>query len=267
MLDLLQTDFFFHAMIISVLLSTLFGFISFFIVLRKMAFMGAGISHTAFGGVALGIVLGLDPFFTSLVFCIAAALLISRLSKQADITYDTAIGIFFSFSMALGGILISLRKDYSFDLMGYLFGNILAVQTKDTMITLILLMIFIPFMILFQKKILFFSFDEEVAKISGVAVNKLDSVLLIFLAAIIVVSIKAVGIILVSALIVLPASFGLLVSKKYQWVIFAGIVFILFSMVSGLLVSFMLDTPTGATIVSLATVYYFLSLGFQKARS
>ncbi|OHD66405.1 MAG: hypothetical protein A2176_06645 [Spirochaetes bacterium RBG_13_51_14] len=264
MIDLFQLQFFRNAFIMSFLLGILFGVLSFFVVMRKMSFLGAGIAHAAFGGVALGVLIGLDPFLTALAFCVIVAILIGKLVRYGKISYDIGIGIFFSFSMALGAIFLALKKGYSFDLMSYLFGNILGVTPTDNIIALVTLVIFVPFIFIFIHRILFMTLDEEVASVSGVRADVLDTILLVFLAAIIVMSIKIVGIILVSALVVLPASFGLLVTRDYRKVIIASIIFTTAVMVSGLFLSYFLDLPAGATMVTAGTALYFLSLAVFK---
>jgi ABC-type Mn2+/Zn2+ transport system permease subunit len=264
MTELFRLQFFQNAFIMSILLGVLFGILSFFVVLRKMSFLGAGIAHTAFGGVALGVLVGLDPYLTALAFCVAAAILIGKLVRFGRISYDMGIGIFFSFSMALGAIFLSLKKGYTFDLMSYLFGNILAVNRTDAVIALATLAVFLAFILIFMHRILFMTMDEEVAAVSGVRTEVLDTILLIFLAGIIVISIKIIGIILVSALVVLPASFGLLVSRNYRKVIIAGILFTVIVMIGGLFLSYFLDTPAGATMVTTGTLFYFLSLALFK---
>ena len=264
MIDLFSMDFFRSAFIMSLLLSLLFGVLSFFVVTRKMSFLGAGIAHTAFGGVALGVFLGIDPFLTALAFCVATALLIGRLSRKGGISLDAGIGIFFAFSMAFGALLIRLKKAYTFDLQGYLFGNILGVTSGDLIITLAALLVFVPFTALFIHRILFMTFDEEVASVSGVRTGFIDTALLVFLAAIIVISIKIVGIILVSALVVLPASFGMVITKSFRRVILWGVIYTLVIMCGGLVLSYYIDTPPGATMVTLGTAVYLAALGIGK---
>lgn len=264
MIELFGLQFFRHAFLMSLLLSLLFGLLSFFVVMRKMAFLGAGIAHTAFGGVALGIVLGIHPFASSLVFCLVSALLIGKLVRIGRITYDVSIGIFFSFAMALGACLISIRKAYTFDLAGYLFGNILGVSSQDLYLTLGAGMIFIPFFLLFFHKILFMTFEEKVARVSGIRTDILDSCLLCAMTVIIVVSIKIVGIILVSALVVLPASFGNILAHSYKKVIVWGIGYTLIIMLGGLMLSFYFDTPAGGTMVLLGTFIYAVTLTLKR---
>ena len=264
MSELLTLPFFRNALVMSLLLAGLFGLLSFFVVLRKMVFLGAGIAHTAFGGVALGILFGVNPFYTSLMFCVGSALFISRMVRSGSLNYDTGIGIFFSFSMALGALLIALRRAYTFDLSGYLFGNILGVSSFDLVITAFVTFGFGLFVILFLQKLLFVTFDPCVAEVSGVRIHWIESLLLIFLAIVIVVSIKMVGIILVSALVALPASFGLLLSRGYRTVLLISVLFSLLILIGGLFLSYLLDTPTGATIVVLGTGLYFISFSVKS---
>lgn len=266
MIELFSLHFFRNAFFMSFLLGILFGILSFFVVMRKMSFLGAGIAHTAFGGVALGILLGVNPFYTSLIFCIISAVLIGKLVRYGNISYDVSIGIFFSLSMALGALFIAIKKDYTFDLSGYLFGNILGVTGFDRLLAIIALILFIPFIIIFLQRILFMTFDEEVAIVSGVRTELLDTLLLIFLAGIIVVSIKIVGIILVAALAVLPASFGLLLSKDFRKVIIVGVLYTIIIMTGGLFLSYYLNTPPGATMVTAGTLTYFISLSIKNIR-
>jgi ABC-type Mn2+/Zn2+ transport system permease subunit len=262
--EILSLELFRHAVIAGALLAVIFGVLSFFIVTRGLAFMGAGIAHTAFGGVAVGIALGIDPFISALAFCVISALIISRVSVKGGPGHDTAIGIFFSFSMALGAIIISMQKGYTFDLMGYLFGNILSISARDIILTAVLLGAVLPPAYFFFQRIVFASFDSESAKAAGINTELIDSVLLVYLAASIVVSMKAAGIILVSALTVLPASFGLLFAKSLKGVITAGVIYSVCIMEGGLLLSFVLDTPPGATMVVSGTAVYFAGIAVKR---
>lgn len=260
MIELLSLHFFRNALVMGLLLGLLFGILSFFVVLRRMTFLGAGISHTAFGGVALGVFLGINPFATALVFCVAVAILLGKLIRYGRLSSDTGIGIFFSLSMALGAVLLSLRREYTADISGYLFGNILGVTTADNIIAGVALVVMLPFIAAYLHRIIFMTFDEEVAAVSGVRVEIIDTVLLIFLAAIIVISMKMVGIILVSALIVLPASFGLLITQDYRTVLLTGILYAAAVMTGGLVLSYYLDIPAGGTIVMTGAALYFILL-------
>jgi zinc transport system permease protein len=264
MADLFAMEFFRNAFIVGLLLSVIFGVFSFFVVTKKMAFLSVGIAHSAFGGIALGVLLGINPFLSAMGFCVIVAILIGRLAKNNKLSYDTGIGIFFAFTMGLGALFIALKDSYTFDYKGSLFGDIMAVSTNDIVYTIIILVLFVPFVIIFLKQILFVSFDSDVAEISGIKVDLLETAMMIFLAAITVVSIKIVGIILVSALVVLPASFGLLLSRDYRKVILWGVVFSLVVITGGLFLSSVVAVPSGALIVCIGTVVYFATMGVKR---
>jgi zinc transport system permease protein len=263
MADLFHLAFFRNALAMCMLLGLLFGILSFFVVTRKLSFLGAGISHSAFGGVAAGVALGVDPFLTALVFCLAVALSIGKLSRFSRISNDAEIGIFFSLSMAVGAILIALKKSYTFDLSGYLFGNILAVTRRDLWVLAGTLTLMIPMGIVCFHRILFLIFDEQAAAVSGVQTEKLNGLLLAFIALAVVIGMKMVGIILVSALLVLPASFGLACFQDWRKVITASLIFAVCTLVGGLFLSYRLDTPAGATMVTLGSGIYFITLLIQ----
>lgn len=260
MSELLHMDFFVRALAMGLLLSVLFGILSFFVVLRKMAFMGAGISHTVFGGLAVGVLLNIDPFLSSLVFCMLSSFIISRLVRSGALSHDSGIGIFFSFSMGLGALLLSLRKAYTFDLSGTLFGNILGITPVDVKMTLAVTLATLPLLFVFFHRLLFMSLDETVARVSGVHTRALDSGFMLLLALVIVISVKMVGIILVTALAVLPASFSLALFRDYRKVIPCSILYCAVIIIGGLFLSYWADTPAGATMVVLGAVLYFLTL-------
>ena len=206
MSDVLSYPFMQRALVAAVLVGVVCSVIGTYVVLRKMAFIGAGISHSAFGGVALGYLLGLDPIGIAIPFCFATAMAIGWVSRKGRVSEDTAIGIAFASTMALGALFISLKKGYNLDLFGYLFGSILAVSKSDLWLILGLGLGVIVIVALLFKELLFVSFDEEMAAVSGLPVQTLYFLLLGLMALTVVISIKIVGIILVEALLVIPAA-------------------------------------------------------------
>ena len=264
MIELLTIDLFRNAAAVGLMTSAFFGLISFFIVTARLTFLGAGIAHTAFGGIAIGIFTGLNPYMTALLFCIAATVMIDKIARSGRTGHDTAIGIFFTLSMALGGILLSLKGGYSFDLASYLFGSILGVSRFDMIFSGVLFTASALTLTVFFNRILFASFDRESAAASGMNADFYYSILLALLAASIVAALKIAGIILVTALVALPASFALLLSKKLKNVIIISIVFSIFTVQGGLVLSFYTDTPPGATISLLGGAAYLLTLFFKQ---
>jgi len=159
MIEIISSPFMQKAFLAGILISILTGIISVFIVLRKMSFIGAGISHAAFGGIAIGFFVGLNPLFTAIIYTILVALGIESTSRKGKMTEDVSIGIFYSVSMALGITIISLSKSYNIDLFGYLFGNILAITNGEVLLTLITALTVTVFMVAFLKE--FFPYNLQ----------------------------------------------------------------------------------------------------------
>ncbi len=241
-------------------LSIVFGILSVFVILRKLSFLGVGISHAAFAGIALALLLNFSPFITTLSFCLVVAFFIGKTTKMGKLDYDNSIGLFFSFTMALGAIFLYLNKNYNFDVMGYLFGSILGISNSDIILIILVSFVSTTFLFIFLKEFVFIAFDEDVAKVSGINVEFFDNLLLIILSSVIVISLKLIGIILVSALLILPGTFSFLICKNYKKAFLVSILFNIVIFFAGVGISWEFDLPVGATIVTAGTIIYFISL-------
>ena len=256
-----------RALIGGLLIATTCSIMSFFVIVRRLAFAGMGISHAAFGGVAIGIATGVNPIVTAGAFCVGVAGGIGWLSRKGRLHEDAVIGILFSASMAFGVVLIAVAHAYNQDLLSYLFGSILAMTWADVTILAVLSVLAVAFLIFFFKELLFFSFDEETAAASGVPVRFVYYGLLITMALTIVISIKLVGIILISALIVIPGATGLQVSRNYRVVVLVSLASGLVSTIAGLYLSFRFDVASGATIVLIMFGLFLLGVLVSPRRS
>jgi len=252
------------ALFVGIMVSLISGLISVFVVLRKMSFIGAGISHAAFGGVAIGFFTGINPTITAIIYTIAVALGIELVSRKGKISEDVSIGIFFASSMALGIVLVSLSREYTVDLFGYLFGNILAITKEEVLLSLFVAIFVIGLIMLFLKEIFLTSYNEEIARVSGISVRAINILFLIVLSVSIVISIKIVGIILVSALLVIPGATAQLFAKNVYFMIVASCGFAVFSTILGLLLSYEFDIAPGGSIVLTATVLFLIALFLKK---
>lgn len=256
MIDLFNYNFINNAILSGTILAIVTGVLSFFIVLKGMSYFSVGISHISFAGVSLGLLIGINPILAALVFTVLASIGIASVTKNRTISEDSAIGIFFSSSMALGIIFISLIKNYTVDPMNYLFGDILGISKTDIYLIIILSAILLIGIYLLFKYLLLYIFDEEFAKVNGIPVNFLHYFLMISMAIVIVLSIKAIGIVLISALLVIPANSAYLISKNYKKMLFLTIFFSLFSVYSGIYFSYAFDIPSGASIVIINAIIF-----------
>jgi zinc transport system permease protein len=264
--DMVGLRFFQHALIGGLLIVAMLSVLSFFVLLRRISFIGVGISHSALGGVALGIALGLNVTVTTTVFCAGMALLIGFISRKGHVREDAAIGIAFSGTMALGITLIAVSGSYTSSLFSYLFGSILSITRNDIYVIAgycasVIVIIWAVF-----KPLLHASFNEEVARVTGVSVSLLHYLLLVLISLAIVASIKLVGIVLVSALLVLPAATAHQIAETYRKILALSIILGIVSLVSGLFASYILDLPSGATIVLCACVIFFLCFALSPRR-
>jgi zinc transport system permease protein len=266
MIDFLSTGFLQRALLAGILVSLLCGVLSIFVILRRMAFIGVGISHSAFGGVALGFLLEVNPLWTGIGFSVLVALLIEWAQTHTRVEEDTAIGIFFAASMALGVVFLHLSRTYNVDVFGFLFGNILAIDRTQLLQILLVTVAVLAVMAAFFKELVFLSFDEEMAWVSGVPVRGLRYLFLVLMALVVIVSIYLVGIILVAALLVIPGAIAGNLSKQLGGMLLVSTVVAVGSSVVGLVLSFALDFPSGATIVLVLAALYLLTSLFHSSK-
>lgn len=264
--EMLSFDFMRHALLGGLMVCLLCSFLSFFVVLKRLSFIGVGISHSAFGGLAIGVLLGFNPFISAGIFSVLVAWGIGITSRKGKLHEDTTIGIFFSAAMALGVALISLSREYRADLFSLLFGNILAITTADLWMVALCGVGVSLFLFLFFKELLAISFDDEVARVGGLPVGFLYYGLLTAMAVTVVASIKVVGIILVEALLVIPAATGFQMAKNYRGMLLFSLVSGVISLLSGLLLSYWLDIASGATIVLCSSLLFVLAFLFSPQK-
>ncbi|MFH1727907.1 MAG: metal ABC transporter permease [Pseudomonadota bacterium] len=262
--EILTYEFMQNAIIAALLASISCGIIGAFVVVKKIVSISGGIAHTSFGGIGLGYFLGINPFFMAIPFSLVAAVFIGLLKNKSRLAEDTTIGIFWSIGMAIGILFIGLTPGYTSDLTSYLFGNILTVPNLDLLLMLILNIVIIISIFFFYKEFFAISFDEEYAQVSGIKANMFYIFLLILISLTVIILIKVVGIILVIALLTLPAAcarqFTYNFKKMIGISIGLGILFNLF----GLLLSYHLDLPSGATIILVSAFVFLLILASKK---
>jgi zinc transport system permease protein len=264
--DMLAFDFMQRALVGGLMVGLLCAALSFFIVLRRLSFIGVGISHSAFGGLAIGTLLGINPFATAAAFAVMVAWGIGFTSRRGALHEDTTIGIFFSTAMAFGVVLISLSHGYRADLFSLLFGNILAITRQDLLLVAGCTFGVGLFLFLLFKELLVTTFDEEVARVSGVQVELIYYGLLTAMALTIVAAIKVVGVILVEALLVVPAATGYQLSKNFRFMLLFSLLAGALSVLGGLVLSYRFDIPPGATIVLVAACLFLLAFLFSPSR-
>jgi len=265
-LDIFQYTFMQRALLEALLMGAMCSIIGVYVVLNGLSFIGAGISHSAFGGVALGLMLGINPVFSALVFSTLVAASIGFVSERGKLKHDTAVGIFFAATMGIGVLIISKLEGYYQDVFSYLFGNILSVTGTDIVVTTVVVGVVLLCVSVFYKELLALSFDAELAAVMGLPTRKLYYLLLVLMSISVVVAVKAIGVVLVSALLVTPAAAAYQLTTRFRTMMSLSVLFGTASSVTGLLLSAWLNLPSGAAIVLVATATFFLTWVFSPRR-
>lgn len=266
MLEIFSYPFMQKAIVAGILVGFIASYYGAFVVQRRMSFMGSGLAHTAFGGIALGLLLESEPLWIAIPFTVIVSLMITWIKQKAKISVDTSIGILFSVSVALGIIFISMKEGYSVDAFTYLFGSILSVNPSDLWFSSILAFITILTFFKLWHKWAYSSFDLELASADRHKVQRDNYLLSILIAVSIVIAIKLVGIILIAAFLVVPPAAAKLLSRTFYRMTIWSVAIGIFSALSGLYLSLLMDIPSGATIILVQALIFVLALIISLAQ-
>jgi zinc transport system permease protein len=240
------------------------AWVGLFLILRKEAMIGDGIAHTAFGGIALGLFLGVNPIFTALLVAILAVLGISYMRRRGLAQSDSAIAVMMAVGFSAGLIIISLAGGFNVELFSFLFGSILTIDQTDLIIVSILGISTILVLGIFYKELLSITFDEEGARLMGVPVRPLSLAFNLLLAITIVLSIKVIGVILVVALLVLPGLSALQLNLSFKGTTLVAIAFGTVSMITGILLSSVYTVATSGVIVFTAAGIFLFTAIYRR---
>ncbi|HJV34415.1 metal ABC transporter permease [Geomonas sp.] len=250
--EMLSYSFMQRALVGGSLIAILCSVLGIFLVLRRLSLIGDGLAHVTFGSVAIALFFRLYSFYMTLAIIpvvLASALGILKLAQRARIYGDAAIGIVSAIGIAMGVMLASVSGGFNVDLFSYLFGNILSISRNELVIAAILFAIVLTGVGIFYNDLFASTFDEELAKSSGIDTDRINAILVLLTALTVVLAMKVVGIMLISALLILPAASALQLSKGFRTALLSAACIGVCTVILGITVSFHLNLPTGATIV------------------
>jgi ABC-type Mn2+/Zn2+ transport system permease subunit len=253
-------EFFRLGLAAAVLVGGLCGLVGVFVILRRMSYIGHGLSHAVFGGAVVAYIASFDFYLGAGAWGFASALLINAVARRRRIGADAAIGIVTTASFAIGVALISRTRSFTRDFEAALFGNILGVTPVDLAVVLTVTAAVAAFVTLFYKQLLFLTFDADVAPIYGIRVGLVDSLFALTMAATIVASINVVGVTLIAASLVIPATTARLLTDSFARMLVLSSALGAFSGLAGMYLSFWLDVSSGATIVLLEAAIFAAAL-------
>lgn len=255
-----QYEYMQRAFVAALVVGTLCSTVGTYVVLRKLSFIGDGIAHASFAGIVVAYLRGLDYYVGATIVAVVTALGIGFVNRRGKVSLDTAIGVLFTGAFALGVFLMSRLPHYNVDLSSFLFGNILAVSDQDLRLILGLAAIVAVSIVFLYRALLYTTFDPVVAEASGIHAGFVDYALLVLLALTIIVSLESVGIVLVAALLVTPAATAFQLTQRFTSMLALSAAIGAFCAVAGLYASYYLQAASGATIVLLATILFFLGM-------
>ncbi|MCK2157986.1 metal ABC transporter permease [Exiguobacterium sp. 17-1] len=261
-----------YALVAAVLIGFTAPLIGSFVVVRRMSLIADALSHVTLAGIALSLLISgmvasladLNPLYLGIVTSVMAALTIDWLRAKYKHFQELAIPIIMATGMGLGAIFISLANGFSMDLVSFLFGTVSAVTLTDVYTILIVTGVVILFVIAFYKELLFLSFDEEQARVSGIRLRLVHILFMIVVALVIAISMRVVGILLVSSLITLPVAAALRLAKSFKATIFYAIVFGEVATITGLILAYQFDLAPGGMIVMLAVAELILVMIIER---
>jgi zinc transport system permease protein len=264
-LEIFTFSFMHRALISGVAIAILCSVIGLFLVLRRYSLFGDAIAHSSFGGIALGLMVGVYPLWTAYGVSLISALIITRIKEKYDISGDASVAVLLSSGIAIGLVIIGISGGFTIDIFSFLFGSILLVSVNDTILILSLTGVILIVVLLLYRQLLYSTFNEEQAKVSGIPVEKINY-LIVFMAGITVVtSIQLVGVLLISALFVIPNVAAIMYGKGFKQTAIISMCFSIFSVVAGILISYIFDITPAGTIVLLSIGLLAVTMGIKSA--
>lgn len=265
MLDIFQYGFVLRGLEAGLIIAVIAPLIGIFLVLRRYSLIADTLSHVSLAGVAVGLLLEINPILTAIAAAAISSLAIERLRTTRRVYGESALAIFLSGSLAVAIVLIGLAHGFNVDLFSYLFGSIVTVRQSDVLIILLAGLLVIAGIALFYKELVFISFDEESAQVSGIPTRLINTGLIMLAALTVALAIPIIGVLLVSALIVIPVVAALQLRKSFRRTILFAEIFSVFSVVAGIFVSFYLDLSTGGTIVIITLIIFLVTLSLRRS--
>ena len=251
-LEALSYGFMQKALIAGIAVGLICSFMGTFLVLRRYSLFGDGIAHVAFGGISVGLFLGVFPLWTAFIVSILGGLGLQKLRQSTKISGDAAVAVVLSSGFAVGVILVSASGGFSVDLFSFLFGSILLISDEDVIMILAISTGVIATLILLQKQFLHLTFNEEQAKLGGLQTTLLNYAFVILAAITVVTSFRLVGMLLISALVVIPNITAMMYGKGFKKTVGISLGISVFSVISGILVSYFFNVAASGTIVIIA---------------
>lgn len=248
-IEMLSFPFIQRAFIVGIFVSLCAALIGVSLVLKRYSMIGDGLSHVSFGALAIAMAMNVAPLKFSIPVVVVAAVLLLRMRENGHMKSDAAIGIVSASALAIGVVVTSLTSGLNADAYSYMFGSVLAQSMEDVILSIVLSIFVLGLFLFCYHKIFAVTFDETFARASGVSVGFYNTMIAILTAIAIVLGMRMMGAMLISSLIIFPALTAMTVFKSFRSVVISSGIFAVLCFCIGLYVSYILETPVGASIV------------------
>ena len=267
--EMLSTPVLVRALVVGILVSLCAALLGVTLVLKRYSMIGDGLSHVGFGALAVATVMNAAPMAVAIPVVVAAAFILLRLSSNSKIKGDAAIALISTGALAIGVMAVSMSSGMNVDINSYLFGSIIAVSSGDVVISVVLAAAVLAMFIFFYTKIFAITFDESFARATGTNAGLYNMLIALLTALTIVVGMRLMGSMLISSLIIFPALCAMRVFKSFKSVTVCSAVISVFTFIAGMSISYMADTPCGASIVCVNIVVFavFFAVGAVMQRN
>ncbi len=263
MIDLLREmmtyPFMVRAFVVGLIVAVCAAMLGVSMVLKRYSMIGDGLSHVAFGSLAIATALHLSPIFVSMPIVVAAAFLLLRINANSTIKGDAAIAVISTGSLAIGVMSLSMSVGMNTDVCNYLFGSILGVRKTEMLLTVVIGIAVIITFILTYNRLFAITFDETYARATGINVDRYNALLSLLTAFIIVLGLRTMGALLISSMIIFPTLSAMRVCRSFKAVVVLSAVISAICFLTGLLISYAFSTPTGASVAILNIIVFIIS--------
>jgi manganese/iron transport system permease protein/iron/zinc/copper transport system permease protein len=259
-------EFFVNGIVVATLAGALCGLIGVYVVLRGMSYIGHGLSHAIFGGAVASYALEVNFYLGAGVWGLVSAVLILLVARRRSIGADAAIGVITNASFAVGIVIISVIGSFTRNFEAALFGNVLGVSTQDVVIVAAVAAVIGAAVFLQYRKLLFTTFDPEVAEVSGISTAGMDVLLAVLLTALITVTMTVLGVTLIAAMLVIPAVIGRLLTDSFHRMMWISVGTGTFCGFTGVYLSYYLDWASGPAVVLTASALFVVAFALSSIR-
>lgn len=249
LLDMFTYTFVQRALLVGILVSLCAALLGVILVLKHYSLIGHGLAEVGFGALSLALALELPPLYISIPIVVAASFLIMFISQKKGVQGDVAIGVISTGALAVGIIITALTKGFNVDVYNYMFGSVLAMSREDVILSIVLSIVVISLYLLFYNRLFLITYDETYAKACGVNVTFYQFLISFLTALTIVLGMRIMGTMLISSLIIFPALIARRLVSSFKKAIILSAIFSVVCFILGLLLSFIINLPTGASIV------------------